>query len=345
MRSAGVVSLWRGAGTTSPTGVMRFGWIAHAVNSEPRVGLRYELYRPWRSYDAVVFVKSISPQARRLAAVLRRSGRRVLLDLNVNYFEANGPSYYDGMQPTPGQRDQAAAMLAESDGLICASEYLARAGRLRHGNVHVVTDNVDMSIVPAAAIEPRPSTPLRLLWSGQAIKAFELLAAEGAIRGAGTRVRLVLVTNDLSACAKWEPSLRGRFDRFLADVPHEIIPFRDIPSLLDVYAGGGLVISPRFMDTTYNLGHTEWKLTLAMACARPALCSPIESYTDVRRRACGTGIWIEETADGWTAALDRVLGGYVDWPAEQRAARAVVEREYATQVVAPLHAAAVRSVL
>ena len=109
----------------------------------------------------------------------------------------------------------------------------------------------------------------------------------------------------------------------LAQVPHEFVTFRSIPELLARYAAGGVLISPRFLDNSYNLGHTEWKITLGMACGRLAFCSPVPSYADVAARSGGRGLRICANDAEWDAALD---------------ARATVEQHYSTPVVAAQHA-------
>jgi hypothetical protein len=104
------------------------------------------------------------------------------------------------------------------------------------------------------------------------------------------------------------------------------------------YDEGGVLISPRFLDNTYNLVHTEWKITLGMARGRVALCSEQPSYLDVSARSAGLGIRICRTDTDWREALESVLSGTFDWASEQAAATNVVRRHYATSVVARTHA-------
>ena len=47
--------LLRGCPSTSSIAVMRFGWLSTSILVD--TGVVYELYRPWRSYAAVVFLK------------------------------------------------------------------------------------------------------------------------------------------------------------------------------------------------------------------------------------------------------------------------------------------------
>lgn len=324
----------RGCPSDSAVGQMRFGWVAEALRGQAR----YSLYRPWQRYDAVVFLKSMSAECQQLAESLRSKGTRVLFDVNVDYFTpAEGTFYYQGMAPTEQQTADARRMAALSDALIADSSHLAKICSQHHGNVRWIPDNVNMRHVPAR----RPwemGEKLDLLWSGESVKLFELLRIEGVLRKFASRVRLVMVTNSLSALDRWFEPWKSRFEALLASIEHTIIPFESVAALLPIYARGGVFISPRFLDNTYNWGHTEWKIALPMSCGRVALGSPLPSYRDVAERSGGRGLRLCETDGDWEAALDAMLSGEFDFETEEEAARAVVENHYSTPVVAAQHA-------
>lgn len=319
----------------SSVGEMRFHWIAREVN-RAAADLVYELYRPWRSYDGVVFLKSSGTEAGALAERLRNSGTNVIFDLNVDYLTpASGTYYYEGMRPTEAQRDAALRMTALSDAVIADSSHLAEQGRAHHRCVRWVPDNVNFALVPPFQASPR-GEKLRLLWSGEAVKLFELLKIESVLRRSAEKIRLVLVTNDLSAMNRWFGDHAARFRNLLACLDHEIVPFRSVENLMQIYAQGGAIVSPRFLDNTYNLGHTEWKIALGMACGRVALCSPVPSYLDVAQRSGGRGIRICRTDDDWLAAIEELLTGG-EAAREEEAARDVIRTHYSTAVVARAH--------
>ena len=327
-------------------GLMRFGWIAAAVNRRPEFGLRYELYRPWRRYDALVFVKAMGPRDRALRDRARRAGLQTVFDANVNYYDRDGTFYYDGMAPTEQQRREAEDMTRGCDAVIADSRFLAERCAALNPVVRWIPDNINLELVPPRGPAAAGSGPLELVWSGQAVKLFELLAIEEELRGLGARIRLTLVTNSLNALDSWKPDLRARFDRLLADVPHRIQPYTSVADLLAFYAAHRCIcLSPRFADNSYNLGHTEWKITLAMACGQLALAGPVPSYRDVAERSGGAGVWLCATAEEWRAAFDRLLEGRLDWTAEEAAARKVVEKHYATEAVAAEHAVFMKGVL
>jgi hypothetical protein len=327
-------------------GLMRFGWIAAEVNRNTDGGLRYELYRPWRRYDALVFVKAMGGRNATLRDRYREAGRATIADVNVNYFEGGGRYYYEGMETTGTQRGQAVDMVHGCDGVIADSSYLAAICREYNPRTRWIPDNVNMALVPPHQPWRPDGGRLPLVWSGQAHKLFELLAIEDSLRLFRDRVRLVLVTNDLSGCGRWFKPYRDRFRTLMDIVPNEIIPFESVEQLWRVYAGtGGVCISPRFLDNPYNMGHTEWKIALGMACGRVAVCSPVPSYVDVASTAQGRGIRVCAAPEDWSRVFDDILSGRIDFGAEEAAARSVIERHYATTVVALRHAESVKEIL
>ena len=334
----------RGCPSDSAVGQMRFGWIARALSNDLGGPVRYRLFRPGQRYDAVVFLKSMNAGSQRLAEALRARGTRVIFDVNVDYFTpADGTFYYSGMAPTEAQTADARRMAGLADALIADSSHLATVCAGHHPCVRWISDNVNLAIVPAYRPWKR-GTRLDLLWSGESVKLFELLRIESVLRKYAAHIRLVLVTNSLAALERWFDPWKARFESLLADIEHTIIPFQSVEALLPIYARGGVFISPRFLDNSYNWGHTEWKITLPMACGRMALGSPLPSYRDVRERSGGAGLRLCESDDDWSAALDAVLAGRIDLAAEEQAARKVVDEHYSTPIVAAAHARFLREV-
>jgi glycosyltransferase involved in cell wall biosynthesis len=328
------------------TGFMRFGWVSDKVNSSPEYGLKYEIYRPWHRYDMIIFAKSMGPRSMKVLRRNKQKGKKVIFDANVNYYEIWGKFYYDGMSPTGQQRLDAIEITRMADAVIADSTFLENSCRKYNPEVCWIPDNVNVDMVPA-----RPKSKLKLngrlslLWSGQAIKLFELLAIENVLRKYKEKIHLLLITNSLSEIDSWYDDYKSRFLALLNDIEHEIVPFQSIAQLLDIYSNGGVCIAPRFLDNSYNMGHTEWKITLGMACRNIALCSPLPSYVDVAERAENGGIRVCHTPDEWDHALDEILAKDRLLDDERDAARSLVEKYYSTESVAAKHAAFVQNVL
>ena len=330
--------------TGGGVGLARYLWLARYVEKQKDSGVRYSVYRPWRRYDVVIFLKCMGARALGLLQTLEKRGVPCIFDINVNYFEPGGKEYYSNMIPTEEQRNDVVAMTKSASAVIADSEFIAERGSEYNKRTLWVTDNVPMHLLPEFRAT-RPGKRLRLLWSGESVKLFELLAAEKALLAVKDRVELVLVTNDLSGLDRLVPDIRKRLDHLLSVLTVRVIRFHSIQQLFQVYSEGGVFISPRFLDSPYNMGHTEWKITLAMACGRVALCSPVPSYVRVSDRAGGRGIRILQDQDAWEKALDEVLSKNFDWEKEEKAAHSVVDRFYSTREVASAHAAFVRDVV
>jgi hypothetical protein len=331
--------------TGGSLGTMRYQWIADEVNADPTQELTYEMYRPWRRYDVLVFMKAMGAKCMRLLNRQQGRGHPAVFDANVNYYENEGTFHFDGMQHSSQQMRDVNEISATADAIIADSPYLTTICQRINPRTLWIPDNVNMRIVPP--YQPwtrRKGEPLPLLWSGQAHKLFELFAIEDVLRKYKRHIRLIMVTNSLDLQERWNREYRLRFQALLADLDHQIIPFESIPQLMQTYTNGGVCISPRFLDNSYNKGHTEWKITLGMACGRMVLASPLSSYLGVKELANGRGIRICDTSNEWAAALDEILAEDLDIGDEERSALDVVQQHYASKVIAKRHAAFVKEV-
>jgi len=343
-RGMNPLCLWRGwDDRPSPMSEMRFRWIARHVAGSAD----YSLYRRGVQYDAVVFVKSMTDECRELAQSLRERGTGVIFDANVDYYTMAGTgSMPRDLVPSAAQRLQAVSMTGLADMVMASSGHLAGICREINPSSRWIPDNVDPALVPAPVSRDRGGV-LNLWWSGMAQKTIDLMALAVVLPGFGDKIRLNLVTGDLGAAMKrMDPVMEKGLRSLLRKIPHEIHRYCSVPDLLRLYASRpGLIISPRFLDNPYNLSHSEWKITLGMACGLPAVTSPQPSYLDVRDRCRHPGaLSICSSDEEWVSVLRNAMapGG---WDEASDAARAVVSEHYSTPVVAALHLDAVRDCL
>ena len=313
----------------------RFHWIACRTNNNSRNGLHYEFYRPWKRYDGLIFLKAMGKRALALAERYLDKSKPIIFDANVNYFTVSGPEHYQGMMPTVVQQNDAIKITEIASAVIADSEYIADKCKAHSDQVAWIPDNVEMACVPT--LEDRvTSRRLRLAWSGAAIKLFELLVIEEPLRRMADFVDLVLVTSDLSAMKYWAAGYAERMEQLLDDVNAKIVPYRGFESLFQIYSASDVVLSPRFLDNTYNLGHTEWKITLGMACGCQALASPVPSYCNVQNYCVDKEVILCNTQNDWMKAFDFLLsqGEPKEIPI---LARRLVEDHYSSRVVAEAH--------
>lgn len=318
----------------------RLHWVAKRVNNEPSNSLYYEVYKPWRQYDGLIFLKAMGAKAEYLAKRYRDRGRPIIFDANVNYYTISGPSYYEGMLPTATQQLHAIEMTKVADVVIADSEYISCQSRVHNDRVICIPDNVEMEWVPPLQYLTRRTRP-KLVWSGDPVKLFELLAIEKTLRHFAKHLDLILVTGNLTAMKRWVKDYKDRIERLLIDLNVEIVPYQGMRHLFDVFSQADVVISPRFLDNTYNLGHTEWKITLGMACGCRALASPVPSYRKVWDKATWKEIVLAETEDEWSSAMDELLmeGSKLE---NRQLSQDLVEQHYSTRVIAERHSTCVR---
>ncbi len=331
----------------SPMHFMRFAWVAEEVN---RAGeLFYELYRPWRRYEAVVFLKSMGSHCERLVRRLRSEGSKVLFEANVDYYtEAPVENLPGELAPTAAQRAAAIFMTREADGVIASSRRLAEicaAWTVPGREVVAVPDNILPRLVPSSPLGCGwREGKLEVWWSGMAAKLYDFLLLRPVLQR--LPVRLHWVTGDWQTAMRgWPPQRQQEFRELLSNVEHCFHPFRGIPQLLRLYReSGGVIISPRYLDSPYNHSHTEWKLTLGLACGLCGAGSPLPSYEDAAQVA-GDSLQICRSLEEWQT--------FFAWAcADPEALREIGElgaqailRRYGTGTVAREHATAVQAVL
>ena len=341
--------LFLGETINTSISLMRFKWIADKVNAKANFSLHYELYRPWRKYDVVIFLKSMNKKCYALARKLQRSGVKIIFDCNVDYFTpAAGIFYYEGMSPSDEQRLTAIKMAQICDAVIGDSEHITESASQYNSLVTFIPDNVRDDLIGKRGNEAhrfQEDGRLVLTWSGQACKLFEFLAIKQPLIDYSDRLHLRLVTNSRDALDLWYPPYKEEFLDLLENISHEFVEFTSIDALMEIYRTGSVCVSPRFLNNTYNLGHTEWKILLAMACGSIALCSPQSSYKRVFDLAGGKGVRICHDSSDWGDAFDLLLNDYFDWNAESKAAVDVVKQHYATEVTALQHADFIKAVL
>ena len=71
--------------TGGGVGLARYRWLADYVKRQKNLGVRYSVYRPWKRYDAVIFLKSMGARSLSLLQKLGQRGVPCIVEINVNY--------------------------------------------------------------------------------------------------------------------------------------------------------------------------------------------------------------------------------------------------------------------
>jgi glycosyltransferase involved in cell wall biosynthesis len=301
---------------------MRSANIARWIDRHDR-RFRNELYRRERRYDVVVFVKAMDEATQAEAERIAGYGGLLVFDANVNYYEVWGEYDVAGTAPTPRQRQNAIAMTALADWVVADSSYLAEIVRKHTDRVSWIPDNVDTRTFRPPRRRSRAPGPLRLVWSGMAHKARHLLVVRDVLSSVSSLELLVVSNEPPEALAELKEAVPCTFEQFSLRGYARLLRDCDV------------IISPKQLHNSYELGHTEWKITLGMAAGLPAVASPQQSYVEAIEHR-GGGIVAEGHAE-WRTALERLRDPGLRGELGGRARETVLDR-YATPVVARQYA-------
>lgn len=251
----------------------------------------HEMYRRQRRYDIVVFSKAMHEACRREAERIRGYGGRIVFDANVNYYEAWGDYDIPGTRPTKQQQHDAIAMTELADFVVADSTYILARVKTYTSRAAWIPDSVDMELYGGY---PRPSHsgPLRLVWSGVSKKAAHLLMLRDVFSTL-SGLELIVVSDS-------PPAVLAELSKLL---PCKFVGWSE-RRYARVLRKCDVVISPKYLLNGYEMGHTEYKISLGMAAGLPAVASPQPSYVEAIGHR-GGGI-VAQTTTEWIDALTRL---------------------------------------
>jgi glycosyltransferase involved in cell wall biosynthesis len=282
-----------------------------------------ELYDPKCRYDAVIFIKVMQPECQEELRRIQEYGGKVVFDANVNYYEISG-DYSHQTPPTPEHQAQAIWMTQHADAVVADSSYIASLARKYNEQVTWIPDNINLQVFSKVrAHRAKPS--LVLGWSGIPSKAHHLLDICPVLAKL-KNAELCLITGQPG-----DPSVPPEVLRALRTaVPCRVVRF-DERRLVQALIGCDVVISPKRLANSYDMGHTELKITVGMALGLPAVASPQQSYQEAISYK-GGGIIVSSDAE-WLDALKRLEDWTLRREMGERARQTVVEK-YSVPVVA-----------
>lgn len=297
---------------------MRIASVARWLNANEQ-RLTNEMYRRGRDYDVVVFFKTMDAPAQAEAGLIQERGGRVVFDANVNYYETWGDYDIADTRPTEEQQRDVTAMTQLADWVVADSSYLLDVVRRYSDRASWIPDNVDLRRYSGLR-EHEHRSPVRLVWSGVAKKAQPFVGITDALAGV-RNAELVLVSDARPPVLdELRQALPTRYVRFFERRYARLLRSSDV------------IVSPKRLSNAYEVGHTEWKITLGMAVGLPAVASSQRSYVEAIE-AEGGGL-IADTPEEWTRSLQRLVDDHELRAAlGEKARRTVVER-YSTPVVA-----------
>ena len=235
--------------------------------------------------DIAIFLRDFSSPIQDTIRYQRANGARIAIDLCINPFDVTGV-IRNGYGMTRVTSVDTLAAIKQSDGVLCASSFIAnRAKQFSSLAVHL-PDSVDTKhYCCRKSMADTDSKPLRAVWAGVRSKAHHLQEIMPELDR--QNISLEIISDKLPALSnsfhftKWSYKSSPR-------------------SLLK----GDIAISPRQITNPYDLGHSHFKIAVFMAQGIPAIASPIPSYEELIDQTKG-GI-IARTLSDWRTALSEI---------------------------------------
>ncbi|HNX82280.1 MAG TPA: glycosyltransferase [Candidatus Omnitrophota bacterium] len=282
-----------------------------------------EIYRPNRRYDITVLLKMVDPLSQKEVERVRAYGSKVIFDANVNYFETTGDFFIPGTKPTQEQVTNALWMTRTCDWIVADSTYLHSVISHHTQHVSMIPDNVNLDIYALQRVH-KPVDTVTLIWSGVAKKASHFRIVKNVLkRLAGEYSFKIIFVSDKKPpfMKELEPEIACSYVHFSSD--------RAYARLL---ATSDIIISPKDLCNSYETAHSEYKITLGMACGLPVVASPQQSY----REALGfrNAGFIAHNNEDWFQSLSKLIRDYKLRDEMGRFARQTVVEKYATPVIA-----------
>lgn len=301
----------------NPFTKMRAGNIAQYLNKNSKT-IENKIFNSEEFFDIVVFQKVMDAEAQKIAKKLQENGTLIVFDANVNYYEIFGEFAIDGTRPTEQQKNDAIAMTSLADLVVADSSYIATQTIKYNKNTVVIEDNVDLALYKNVR-EHNNDKAVRLIWCGMAKKAKHLLLIKNVLSK--------LDNAELIIVAEQKPEL---FEELNSAINCSFVKFSD-KNYAKQLAKSDVIISPKILNNSYSLGHTEYKITLGMAAGLPVVASPQQSYIDaLKHKKCG---FIVDGDEQWLDSLNSLVADYSLRKKMGADAYKTVKENYTTEVI------------
>ena len=281
------------------------------------------LYKNSRKYDVVTFVKVMDEPARTLLAKLKKEGVVTVFDANVNFYEIWGKYTVPENKATQKQVEEAFWMTKNADCVIADSTHIKKIiNRFRNNNVVWIPDNVNTDFYKGKVLHKK-KLKYRLIWSGVSSKSLHLLLIKDVLHKLSR-----VFAFDMVLVSEKHPDAFDTFREFM-DVKY--VKFSHSSYRRELMKSD-VIISPKYLTNGYDLGHSEFKITLGMAMGLPAVASPQKSYIDAINYKSG-GLIAKDSTE-WTKALTSLFSDVSLRKKMGNNAYVTVREKYSTDTIA-----------
>ena len=251
------------------------------------LGYKSTINQPWAPMDIAIFVRIQGPWAQRLQRFLQRRRVKTVYSAVVNYYQYQGNMPTGSHAMSQQQIDDCIAMTRQADAVLTVSRYILAQAKKYNPNAAYVPDSVGRKhFCLTKPVSDFERSPANLIWAGHANKAHFIDPVMTSLQHLS--VKLTILAEHPPQLNTPFQFVRWRYETF----PSEIIK-------------GDICISPRVLDNSYDLGHSNFKIMVFLAQGVPVLASPQDSYVEVIRD--GINGYVCQTPDEWPAKLQAML--------------------------------------
>lgn len=251
-----------------------------------RKGIQSTVNQVENNADIALFIRSQDNTSLELAKKAKNKGQKVVFDLCVNYLDISGEAG-KGFGSFSHQRDEALRMLELSDAVTCASNNIAESLRHHHGNVHYLSDSINMEHFRFKKdAKDFDKKKIELMYAGVACKTSYLFENIYPV-ARELKHNLHMVMDERSPFFKIYRYHKWKYEKF--------------PSYI---TQSDIGLAPRDVDTSYDKGHSIFKIGVFLAQGVPVLASPVPSYYEVL--GDGKAGLICHTPNEWKNALIQI---------------------------------------
>ncbi|MDH3974325.1 MAG: hypothetical protein OEV42_08600 [Deltaproteobacteria bacterium] len=243
-------------------------------------GFDSDLYKSYKKYDVLIFQKAFSEDHFKIAQKMVNKGCKIILDINVNYFEKSGKT----KQVTEKHIDDLHKFLTLTDVVLTSSEFLKTIAEKFHPKVSYIPEHISTI---GNYLPKKISRPVKLLYCGYAVKAADVLFIEDVI----TELTKEHALEFFFVCEK-DPHVR-------LPIETSFVKYDD-KDLANTLRKGDIKVAPRKLDNSYDLGHSFTKIGYPMSVGLPVVASPVPSYK-------GSPALLAETREDWLRHVKTLL--------------------------------------
>lgn len=285
---------------------MRVYDIINFFKNDPKYFL--ELYKPIHNYDILIFQKYFDKKAYNIAIKHKKRGVKIILDLNVNYFD------WSSTLIEKKQSNDLKSFLNISDHLIVTGDFLYDKAREQLPKLDSTIINECISEKYFLGQKIKFNREKILVWSGYSQKAKDLYIIKDVLEDLRKKHSF-----KIRVIAEKDPQLSFK------NIEVEYKKYAENTIVNDLSAAD-FFIAPRNLDDPYNLSHSFTKIGVAMGIGLIVFASPVPSYLNSPAVICRKN-------EDWKEKLDLALNEKIEIDLKSKQGKKYVKNNFSQKII------------